>query len=153
MFFVFLWSFARTEFGLVLAVGGALLIAGAIGPEWPLVKRAMRAVFPHRWAYGMLYLWLIGAYAGFHLVIPAASFFKNRMVLTLLIPTILLITMLLLLLAEMLSKRYRVVIAGAVAVLFVLASDQGVPSAKSASEMQIRDLETVIEYLRTVLHS
>ncbi len=145
--FVLLERFITSEYGIVLVTGGALLIAGTIGPRWLVMKRLMPAVYPHRWGYGILYLWLIVAYFGFHFLIPAASFFMIRMALTLLIPTILLVAMLLLSFAEVLSKRYRIAIAGAVAVLFVLVSDQGVPSSAVPDEFQVWELEAAIEHL------
>lgn len=79
---------------LVLLAGLALiLLIGMLKPAW-FPARFCRVVREHGKIYLALFAWLAIGYAAFHLVVPAASFFFERLSLVLWIPYVLVLAML-----------------------------------------------------------
>jgi len=61
-------------------------------PAW-LPDRIGTAIRKHGKIYGVLLVWMVAGYAAFHLVVPAASFFYERLSLVLWTPYVLLVAM------------------------------------------------------------
>ncbi|MEI8310465.1 MAG: glycosyltransferase family 39 protein [Verrucomicrobiota bacterium] len=79
---------------IALLVGLALvLVAGKLKPAW-FPARFHDAVREHGKVYLALFAWLAAGYAAFHLLVPAASFFYERLSLVLWTPYILVLAML-----------------------------------------------------------
>ncbi len=145
---LFVERFLLSEYGALLAAGAVLLVMAIAGRRWAISRRLMPVIHPHRWAYGLLYLWLVGAYFGFLFLIPAVSYYLRRMSLALTIPTVIVVAMLILTVAEVINKRYRMAIAVATAIVFVLISNYGFPSMKESERLLARaGVDQAIEYL------
>lgn len=117
--------YLRSHWDVLLLIGIALaaLLTAAWTPR--IVPERLRgAVLAHRTAYIFLIAWITLTYITFHLTIPAASFFFERLTLLLEVPAILLLS---LLLADCLTvvAPHRVVIAApCVMLLFLIGTDR-----------------------------
>jgi len=74
----------------LLFIVSVLLVISKWRAHW-LPERIARPLSENGGAYTLLLLWLVAAYAAFHVVVPAASFFYERLSLTLWTPFVLLV--------------------------------------------------------------
>jgi len=100
---------------LTITVVMVLLIA-RVKPAW-LPSAVSVPLRNHGAIYALLLFWLVAAYVAFHLIVPAASFFFERLSLVLWTPFVLMLS---LFLADVFA-RFRPAIGACLAVLSVLA--------------------------------
>lgn len=86
------YTFQRPDQLVMLAVMIFLLVAGKRKLSW-LPGRIGTAIGEHGQIYFALLAWLVAGYAAFHLIVPAASFFYERLTLVLWTPYVLLISL------------------------------------------------------------
>jgi len=135
---------------LVLLAGLALiLVLGKLRPAWfPAIFHD--AVRERGTIYLALFAWLAIGYAAFHLVVPAASFFYERLSLVLWIPYVLLLAMLASDLLRGISPR-RAVVLGIVAMTGFLALRGRLAFLeKSSLAANRRETATVIDALQKI---
>jgi len=114
------YALDRPEQIVVLAALVLLLIVGKLKPAW-MPGRITKIVGKHGKIYFVLLAWLVFGYAGFHLVVPAASFFYERLSLVLWVPYVLLLS---LFVADFLESFFprAAAVAGVGALLIFLAA-------------------------------
>lgn len=98
----------------ILAVLVLVLLAGKLRPAWFPV-RLQDIVREHGKIYFALMAWLVIGYAAFHLIVPAASFFFERLSLVLWVPYVLVLA----LLTSDILKRFSAPWAAVLAVIAV----------------------------------
>lgn len=92
-----------------------LLVVAKWKPSW-LPRAISDPLRDHGFIYSILLIWLVAAYVAFHLIVPAASFFFERLSLVLWTPFVLFIS---LFVGDILS-RIRVPVAATLAVVAML---------------------------------
>lgn len=112
------YTVARPDQLALLAVLLLLLIIGKWKPSW-LPGRIRTAVREHGSLYFLLLAWMVIGYAAFHLIVPAASFFYERLSLVLWTPYVLLIALLTSDLFRGVSPRSGAVLGTAASLLFL----------------------------------
>lgn len=119
---------SRWDVLLLIGISLAVLLAAAWAPRM-VPQRLRGAVLAHRTAYSFLIAWITLTYITFHLTIPAASFFFERLTLLLEVPAILLLS---LLLADCLTAvaPHRVVVAAPCAMLLFLIGTDRIPEGE-----------------------
>jgi hypothetical protein len=131
--------------GLMAGLLAVLLIA-LLKPAW--IPRAIRErVTEHRVHYGLLLAWIVSSYLAFHIVVPAASFFYERLTLILWTPVVLLLSLFLgdLLTAWRLPRKE--LLAVAIVILFLGTRDRLVFFCQPSVTGQIADLTPLIKAL------
>ncbi|TSA36940.1 MAG: hypothetical protein D4R65_01970 [Verrucomicrobiaceae bacterium] len=86
------YTFERPDQLVLLGILITLLVLGKWRPGW-LPNRIRAAIESHGQIYLLLLCWLAAGYVAFHLVVPAASFFFERLSLVLWTPYVLLISL------------------------------------------------------------
>lgn len=86
------YTFERPDQLVLLGILVALLALGKWRPGW-LPNRIRTAIESHGPIYLVLLFWLAAGYFAFHLIVPAASFFFERLSLVLWTPYVLLISL------------------------------------------------------------
>jgi len=141
------YTLARPDQLAVLGTMAALLIIWKARPDWlpGWIRGPLRE---HAELYAALLVWMVFAYGAFHLLVPAASFFYERLSLMLWVPYVLVLS---LLLADMLrgAGRWAPVLAIVVATSILAARGRlaffespSVTASRPAIAAVIRSLES-----------
>ncbi|MCX7869254.1 MAG: hypothetical protein N2322_04810, partial [Terrimicrobiaceae bacterium] len=111
---------------LLLALAGLVVLAVA---GWRMLPAAWAAGFrAHAPVYALLMFWMVAAYVGFHLLMPAASYFLERLSLVLWTPFVLCVSLLASDVLRVLPVRAAVPAALALSLLFLLARGRFAPA-------------------------
>ncbi|MFZ4774438.1 MAG: glycosyltransferase family 39 protein [Terrimicrobiaceae bacterium] len=114
------YTLDRPDQLLLLGILFLLLIIGKWRPSW-LPARIRAAALDHGSIYFVLLAWLVLGYAAFHLIVPAASFFYERLSLVLWTPYVLLIALLTADLLRGVSPKMGAVLAVTAMMIFLAA--------------------------------
>lgn len=118
-----LWEFPGQRLEVVaLVVGGLGWLAIATALRHRLSARLIEPFAPYARGYIFLSAWLVIGFVSFSLLIPAASYFLERLTLVLEAPGVLLTALVISSGARLLTMRHASLLAGAAAVLFLMAS-------------------------------
>ncbi|MCU1274728.1 MAG: hypothetical protein JWO48_2159 [Bryobacterales bacterium] len=140
-----------SPYGVVLGAGTGMVLISALPFRSHMTTALRRVVGRHRRAFVLLYLWIITAYAAFLFLMPAASFYVARLVLTMMVPVTLFNAFLFCSCAEAISERMTLPLAVALAAVFIVVANfrQPLPSAADG-RFAWSDLEAAVQYLRDV---
>lgn len=117
--------YLRSHWDVVVLIGVSfgLLLAAAWAPR-VVPQRLQGTVLAHRTAYTFLIAWITFTYITFHLTIPAASFFFERLTLLLEVPAILLLSLLLGDCMTVVAPHRVAVVAPCVMLVFLIVTDR-----------------------------
>ncbi len=117
------YTLDRPDQLVVLAALLGLLIVGMWKPAW-MPARITEVVGKHGKIYFVLLAWLVFGYAGFHLIVPAASFFYERLSLVLWVPYVLLLSLFVADLLESFFPRGAAISGVVILLVFLAARDR-----------------------------
>jgi len=138
-----------SPYGLMLGVGTGAVLISSLPFRSSMIISLRRIVDRHRSAFALLYLWMITTYVAFVFLIPAASFFVSRLVLTMIVPVTLFNAVLFYSCAEAISARVALPLAVTTATAFIIVANfwQPLPAAAEGRDAW-NDLRAAIRYLQ-----
>lgn len=117
--------YLRSHWDVVILVAAS--IAALLAAIWApriVPRRLQDAILSHRTAHIFLIAWMTLTYSAFHLTIPAASFFFERLTLLLEVPAILLLSLLLADSMTIVAPHRAAVAAPCVMLVFLVITDR-----------------------------
>ncbi len=117
------YTLDRPDQLVVLVALFLLLLVGICKPAW-MPARITEVVGKHGKIYFVLLAWLVFGYVGFHVIVPAASFFYERLSLVLWVPYVLLLSLFVADLLESFFPRAAAVSGVVILLVFLAARDR-----------------------------
>lgn len=140
------YSLSRPDHMVTLALVVATVLLGRWKPAW-FPRDIGRTIQANFWTYGLLLFWMVVAYSTFHVIVPAASFFYDRLSLVLWTPYVLLISCFTASLIDGLRLRHAHWLAVALIAFFLVARERDFLTAGTSIQSSRRAIEGVIETL------
>ena len=136
------WFATRKTFLVIIASVTALVLLSAARPHQRL-PRLLLAAATDKHAFYFAVTWLVIAYLGFLFLIPAASFYPERLTLVLAVPGYLLLALCIAFASRTLVPRFAVIASPLLMLVFLGA--RGVPSVQFAAQSSQNSVRAFME--------